>query len=157
MGIGGTDASFVQLQQSAENYTLTPSGIAAAGGALTSDVSFAAAPESLDVTIGNVNPTTWAPVWSPTQSLARAKCADTGTVTWAPVFPSGRKCTMWFAFENLSNATQVLPTGAVYLVNGVFTNTVNAFAKSNYVSILHDSVTYQIQVTTNTIGTWGTP
>jgi hypothetical protein len=64
---------------------------------------------------------------------------------------------MWFAFENLSNATQVLPTGAVYLVNGVFTNTVNSFAKSNYVSILHDSVTYQIQVTTNAATSWGTP
>jgi hypothetical protein len=50
MGIGGTDASFVQLQQTASEYTLTAAGIAAAGGLTNPASDFATAAQGVTAT-----------------------------------------------------------------------------------------------------------
>jgi hypothetical protein len=135
----------------------TPAGIAAAGGALTSDVSFAAAPACYQLVITNTSPLSWTNTWMPTSKVSRVTLTSTGTTTFVWNWPTQQDAGMRFALDMTGMPSVVFPAGAIYLVNGVFTNTAPSLFKSNYVSVIHDCNTYQIMAITNTIGTWGTP
>ena len=130
--------------------------IAAAGGALTSDVSFAAAPACYQLVITNNSPLSWTNTWMPTSKVSRVTLTSTGTTTFVWNWPTQQDAGMRFALDMTGMPSVVFPAGAIYLVNGVFTNT-TTLGKSNYVSVIHDCNTYQIMAITNTIGTWGTP
>jgi hypothetical protein len=165
-GLGARGATNATLDGVAQTYdattrtfilTNTAAGIAAAGGALTSDVSFAAAPACYQLTLTNTSALSWTNTWLPTSKVSRVTLTSTGTTTFVWNWPTQQDAGMRFALDMTGMPSVVFPAGAIYLVNGVFTNTAPSLFKSNYVSVIHDCNTYQIMAITNTIGTWGTP
>jgi hypothetical protein len=154
---GGQYSSHMDIQSSASEYTLTAAGIAAAGGATTQDISYAAAPFCYQITLTNTSPLAFTNNWSPTQSISRITALGTGTVTLAMNWPANQKCYWDFCYDATGMPSVVFPAGAIYFTSGVFSNTAPSLSKSNFVSVMHSCATYQIMAFTNTVGTWGTP
>jgi hypothetical protein len=144
-------------QVTAATNAIDATFIASKGGALTADVSFAAAPACHQLTLTNTSPLSWTNTWMPTSKVSRVTLTSTGTTTFVWNWPTQQDAGMRFALDMTGMPSVVFPAGAIYLVNGVFTNTAPSLFKSNYVSVIHDCNTYQIMAITNTLGTWGTP
>jgi hypothetical protein len=154
---GGQYSSHMDIQAAASEYTLTAAAIAAAGGATTQDISYAAAPFCYQVTLTNTAPLAFTNNWSPTQSISRITATSTGTVTFVMNWPSSQIAYWGFCYDATGMPSTVFPAGAIYFTSGVFSNTTPSLSNSNFVSVMHSCATYQIMAFTNTVGTWGTP